>query len=487
MKPVVTLIGRPNVGKSTLFNRITRTQDALVDDFPGVTRDRHHGEASHDGNDFILVDTGGYLGKDDDRFANEIRYQVLQAIEDSDAVAFVLDGKDGISPYDYDLVELLRNVDKPIFYLVNKIDNSHMEEKNLYDFYELGVGHILPVSGSHGYGVNDFLDQLIDVLPEHEELVVDEDVINVAVVGRPNVGKSSLVNQILGEKRLVVSDEAGTTRDSVDSMYEMEGKKYRLIDTAGIRRKGKVSHKIEKISVIKSLKRLDRCDVALILIDSSEGVTDQDITIAGYAYEKGCGCIFVLNKWDLVEKDHKTLKRFSENLCMKAKFLNFAPVVTISALTGKRVAKIFGQIDGVFTQYKARIGTGQLNKVLERALERTEPPLHKGKRLKFYYATQVTSKPPTLVLFVNYPEAVHFSYKRYLINQIREMIGLDMTPVRVYFRQRTGKIEFGDLKDGKQHSRNMGHKDKESKNKLRKRKERKIQSRKKLLRDDSSN
>jgi GTP-binding protein len=472
------------VGKSTLFNRITRSRTALVDDFPGVTRDRHYSDAKWGDREFILVDTGGFLSRDDDRFASEIRFQVHQAIEDADVVVFVLDGKHGISPYDTDLTEILRSVDKPVYHAVNKIDNIESEERDIFDFYALGVDNIFPVSGEHGYGVADFLDVLTAELPEPpEEEEEEEGIINVAVVGRPNAGKSSLINQILGEKRHVVSDVAGTTRDSVDSLHTVNGKTYRFVDTAGIRRKGKVSEKIEKYSIIKALRSLDRCDVALILIDSSEGVTDQDITVAGYANDRGCGCIFVLNKWDLVDKDTKTAKRYFDDLYDHAKFLQYAPAITISALSGRRVPKVFSMIDDVYDQYTMRINTGTLNKIVERAIERTEPPMHKGKRLKFYYATQVASKPPTFVFFVNYPEAVHFSYRRYLINQLREMLELDKTPISILFRQRSGKINFAELKNENTHGRKKDGRDKESRNKEKKKRERKKQSQRKLQRD----
>lgn len=449
MKPVVALVGRPNVGKSTLFNRITKSRDALVDNFPGVTRDRHYGQATYDDVEFMLIDTGGFLDKDADDFAQEIRFQVNQAIAEADVIVLVLDAKSGISPFDRDLVDILRTVEKPVFYVVNKIDSEHLEE-NLYEFHALGIETLFPVSGEHGYGMMDFLDTLVNQLAEdmpgegHADIAgKKDDIIKIAVVGRPNVGKSSLINKILGEQRLVVSNVAGTTRDAVDSILTLHDKTYCLIDTAGIRRKARVSQKLEKFSIIKSLKSLDRCDVALILIDAEEGITEQDITIAGYAHERGCGSVFLLNKWDRVEKDDKTVKTYYEHLRMEAKFLSFAPAMTISALTGQRVNRVFNLIDEVYEQYSFRIGTGQLNRIIEQAIQRTEPSLHKGKRLKFYYATQVASKPPTFVCFVNYPEAVHFSYQRYLMNQIREQAKLDKTPIRLIFRLRTGKIEFG--------------------------------------------
>jgi len=485
MKPVVAIVGRPNVGKSTLFNRIVRKREALVDDMPGVTRDRHYCDATWEEKEFTLVDTGGFVQGDSDHFAGEIRYQVEQAIDEADVVVLVLDGKNGVSPYDRDLVEILRNTDRNVFYLVNKVDNERQEE-NLFEFFSLGIENPYPVSGEHGYGVPDFLDDMVRSFPEYTT-DENEDVIKIAVVGRPNVGKSSLINKLLGEKRLVVSDIAGTTRDSIDTLCHRGAKDYLLIDTAGIRRKGKVDLKLEKFSIIKSLKSLERCDVALILVDASEGVTDQDITIAGYAEDRGCGCVFILNKWDLVDTSTTSTKAFYERLYMEAKFLNFAPAMTISALTGLRIGKIFKLVEEVYEQYQTRITTGELNKILESATERTPASLHKGKRLKFYYATQVEVKPPTVVCFVNYPEAVHFSYKRYLLNQIRESTGLDKTPIKLEFRQRTGKIDFGILKDEVHRNRNKEQRDKFSKNKEQKKVERKINAKKKMERegDDS--
>ncbi len=439
MKPIVAIVGRPNVGKSTFFNRVTGTRDALVDDLPGVTRDRHYGDACWQDVDFTLVDTGGFPGDDEDDFAHKIRFQIIQAIDDADVIILMLDGKSGISPFDEDVVQILRSQKKPVFYAVNKIDGAEHEVK-LYDFYSLGIEKLYPISAEHRYGISDFLDDLTDILPKtlSEE---PGDLIRLAVVGKPNVGKSSLINRILGENRLLVSDTPGTTRDSIDSVCRVDGKSYLLIDTAGIRRKAKVSKKLEKFSIIKALRSLDRCDVALIVIDAHQGITEQDINIAGYAFERKCGCIFLLNKWDLVEKDTKTVKRFQDRLRMEAKFLSFAPILTISALTGLRILKIFSMVEEVYRQYAFRIGTGQLNKIFEQAIQNNEPALFRGRRLKFYYATQVSTGPPSFVCFVNYPDAVHFSYRRYLINQIREKAGLDKTPIRIIFRKRTGKTQ----------------------------------------------
>lgn len=441
IKPIVAIVGRPNVGKSTLFNRITRSKNALVDNFPGITRDRNYGAAVWDDVEFTLVDTGGFISGDDD-FENAIRLQTLQAVEDANVIILVLDGKKLVSPFDKDVVAMLRLTTKPVFYVINKIDGIE-QEVNCYEFYNLGVDKMYPVSAEHGYGISDFLDNLTIAFPKN----ISErppDMIKLAVIGRPNVGKSSLVNRMLGENRLLVSDIPGTTRDSIDSMCQNNGTSYLIIDTAGIRRKGKTYKKIEKFSVIKALRSIDRCDVALIVIDAYENVTDQDINIAGYAFERGRGCVLLLNKWDLIKsKDNKTIKQYYEQLAMKAKYLNFAPVITISALTGLRLSNIFTIAEKVHDQYATRIETHKLNTMLKNALEENEPPLHKGKRLKFYYCAQVSVKPVVFVCFVNYPEGVHFSYKRYLINQIRLRTGLDKIPIRIIFRRRTGRIEFG--------------------------------------------
>jgi GTP-binding protein len=434
MKPIVAIVGRPNVGKSTLFNRITRSKKALVDDFPGVTRDRNYVDAVWDGVEFTLVDTGGFTDGVTGDFSAQIRFQVHQAIESADAVVLVLDGKGGLSPFDRDLVEILRNAGRPVFYVVNKVDGLEQEDL-IFEFYRFGLDTLYSLSAEHGYGVPDFLDALIAVLPE-TGVAKPSLHIKVAVVGRPNVGKSSLINRIIGEERALISDIPGTTRDAVDTVFSHQQQSYLFIDTAGIRRKGKVTRKLEKFSVIKALKSLQRCDVALVLIDAEEGLTDQDVTIAGYAQDRGCGCIFLANKWDLVKKDSRSGKRIRDELRWSAKFMTYAPIITISALTGLRVPRVFPMIQEVYRQYTTRIGTGLLNRVMTEAQLKNEPPLVKGKRLKFYYATQVSTSPPTFVSFVNFPDAVHFSYSRYLVNRIREETGLDRTPIRLYFRER---------------------------------------------------
>jgi len=447
MKPIIAIVGTPNAGKSTLFNRMTRTQNALVDDRPGITRDRHYGQVSWENCVFSLIDTGGFIETDDDVFSPHIHHQVMQAISDATVILHLLDGKNGLTPFDHDIAAILRGTEKPALHVVNKVDGPEQENR-VHDFYDLGIDHFFSISAEHGYGMIDFMDHLITVLPATDAPaeIRNDQPIKVAVVGRPNAGKSSLINRILGADRMVVSSQPGTTRDAVDSAFQFKGKNYLFIDTAGIRRKGKVNQKIEKYSIIKALKSLSRCDIALIMIDAAEGVTDQDISVAGYAHERGCGSIFLLNKWDLVEKDANTSKKFMEDLRYQAKFLSFAPALTISALTGQRVPRIFNLIDQVFAQYSRRISTGQLNRALSQALIDTPPSLHKGKRLKFYYATQIDVCPPTIVCFVNYPNAVHFSYQRYLTNCIRKAHRLDQTPLRLIFKQRSGFIDFSGRK-----------------------------------------
>ncbi|SDT85482.1 ribosome biogenesis GTPase Der [Desulfobacula phenolica] len=478
MKPVVALLGRPNVGKSTLFNRIIRSRQALVDDFPGVTRDRHYADAQWNDIDFTVIDTGGFLSSDDDYFASQIKEQLTAAADQADVLVFILDGRAGLSPYDRELADFLRRMSKPVFYLVNKIEN-YKQHDDLAEFYSLGIDHFYEISAEHGIGVGDFLDDLIQTLPEYDQAQDEgETPIRIAIVGRPNVGKSSLANRLFGEQRVVVNEKAGTTRDAIELSVEYKGRQFVLVDTAGIRRKGKVTQKLEKFSILKSLKSLDDCDVALILIDSEEGITDQDITIAGYAEDRGCGAMFLLNKWDLLDKERKNVKKYMEDLRYKSKFLSYAPAMTISALTGQRCHKILDEVVKIHKEYCNRINTGVLNRIIEDAVYRTEPSLYKGKRLKFFYATQVATRPPCFVCFVNFPKAVHFSYERYLLNQLRQMIPLSKTPIKLYFREKTGKIKFS---GGSREDERIFQKKKRQITK--KQKQRKEQSKKKRQRD----
>lgn len=424
------------MGKSSLFNRMTRSRKALVDNLPGVTRDRNYGDVRWDETSFTVVDTGGFSGFESEELRSLVTYQVIQAIEEADAIVMLFDGREGVTPIDTDLAQRLRQSSKPVFYTVNKIDGPR-QESSLSDFSVLGVDPLHPVSAEHGYGMHDFLDALTAVLPRSAS-EAPSDRIRLAVIGRPNVGKSSLINRLLGDERLVVSEIPGTTRDAIDTVCTVNKKEYVLIDMAGIRRKARVRKKLEKFSIIKALRSLDRCDIALIMIDASEGegVTDQDANIASYALERGRACIVLLNKWDLVEKDTTTAKRYVDGVKERLKFLRFAPVLTVSALTGQRVFKVFDWVETVYEQFTTRVSTGQLNRVFEAIIKKHQPPYYQGRPVRLYYATQVVAAPPTFVCFVNYPDAIHFSYKRYVINELREALGLDLTPVRLIFRKR---------------------------------------------------
>lgn len=436
MKPVVAIVGRPNAGKSTLFNRLTRTRDALVDSTEGVTRDRHYGSASFNDVDFTVIDTGGFYHSDSDQFVQKTHDQIRYAIEDADAIIALFDGAMGISPHDQDIVDLLRASAKPVLFAVNKMDHLQREE-SLADFYAFGIETVFPISAEHGHGIYELLEALVKTIPK-TDAEESEEPIRLAIIGRPNVGKSSLVNRILGEERVIVSDIPGTTRDAIDTRVEVDGRAYLLIDTAGIRKKARVSEKLEKFAVVKAMDAIARCDVALILIDAADGIVEQDIKIAGYAYEKGRACIFLLNKWDLIEKSEDAFKKFKEDLQYQASYMSYAPFLTISALTGRRVPKIFEAIEAVHEQFSMRCATGPLNRIITDATDQNEPSLFRGRRLKFFYATQIASKPPTFVCFVNYPEGVHFSYQRYLVNRLRESLGLDKVPIRLFLRKRSG-------------------------------------------------
>lgn len=443
MDPLVAILGRPNAGKSTLFNRLTRSRDALVDDVPGVTRDRHYGHAVWDGVSFGVVDTGGFI--EGDAFSEEIRSQIEQAAAEADLLVLLFDGRAGLSPFDRDLVDLVRRLEKPRLAVVNKIDGPQ-DEVRIAEFHRLGLEELYPLSAEHRYGWNDFLDALVARLPRREAPAApegEEPPVAVAFVGRPNVGKSSLINRILGRERMIVSPIPGTTRDAIDIDYERAGRRYRLVDTAGIRRKAAVEARLEKFSVLKALQRLERCDIALIVIDASEGVVEQDLTIAGYALERGCGCILLANKWDLAERARISEKAFLDRLRERAGFLSFAPLLTVSARTGKRVGKIFPLVDRVAEQYAARIPTGPLNRMIAEAVARNAPPLHRGRPVKIYYATQAATRPPSFIVFANRPEALPSSYRRYLVNRIREETGLEATPIRLWVRERERRSAGG--------------------------------------------
>jgi GTPase len=437
----VAIVGRPNVGKSTLFNRMNRRNQALVDDLPGVTRDRNYAQIDWEGKTFTLVDTGGFITGETSSINELTRDQIMIALDEADIILFVMDAKTGLHPEDSTLVDLLRRISKPVFYAVNKVDSPE-QLRNTAEFYELGLERIYPVSAAHGFGVGELLTDLAKSLPKTME-DSDEDAdtleMRVAIVGRPNVGKSTLVNHLLGAQRVIVSPTPGTTRDAVDTVLEQKGMRYVLIDTAGIRRRGKTREKLEKISILRSLQSIDRSHVSMILLDATEGLTDQDLHIAGYIQERYRGCIIGINKWDAVEKDGKQTARFLEGVRERFRFFPFAPILTFSALNGKRVARIIPTVQEVFQQYSQRVTTGILNRGLEQALQHHEPPVVRGRRLKFYYATQTSIKPPTFVLFCNYPDSIHFSYERYLTNQFREAFGLTKTPIHLVFRGRERK------------------------------------------------
>ncbi len=433
---VVAIVGRPNVGKSTLFNRIIGQRRAIVEDVPGVTRDRNYAEVTRYSTPFILIDTGGFEPISEDRLLVQMREQSQLAVEEADVILMVMDGREGLTPSDVEVVAGLRRAGKPVFYVINKVDGPKQDAETA-DFYSLGVDEVHPISAEHGRGITDLMEEVLAVLP-HDELPADEDAseIRLAVIGRPNVGKSSLVNRLLGYERVVANATAGTTRDSIDSPLEYNGQRYVLIDTAGIRRKGKVSQKLEKFSVVQALKGMDRAHVVLVVIDASEGVTEQDLTVAGYAYEKGRAVILVVNKWDLIVKDHKTMGQYTADLRDSFKFLPFAPVMFVSALSGQRTNRIMGMVEKVAAEFNRRIATPELNRVLKEATISHAPPMAQGKRVKLFYITQTSVRPPTFVAFGNRTKGIHFSYHRYLVNQLREAFGFEGCPIRLFFKDR---------------------------------------------------
>ena len=436
-RPLVAIVGRPNVGKSTLFNKLSGKRISIVEDTPGVTRDRIYADATWLNYQFTLVDTGGIEPTSDDTILKQMRLQAELAMETADVIVFVVDAKTGITNTDEEVASMLRRTQKPIVLAVNKIDHPN-QEAAMYEFYSLGLGDPVSISAEQMLGLGDLLERVADYFPQIEaEEEEDEHIIRIAVVGKPNVGKSSLVNALLGEDRAIVSNIAGTTRDSIDSRFEKDGQEYVLIDTAGIRRKRAIEDKsIERYSVIRSLAAVRRCDVCLIVIDAAEGMSEQDVKIAGYCHEEGKASVVVVNKWDLIEKDTHTIHAFEKKIGNDLVFMSYVPQIYISAMTGQRVQKVLDLVKEVYAQSIRRIPTGILNDVLSEAIALNDPPSDKGRRLKIYYATQVSIQPPTFVLFVNEPKVMHFSYQRYLENFFRKSFSLAGTPLRLYIRSR---------------------------------------------------
>ena len=439
MKPFVAVVGRPNVGKSTLFNKITGQRISIVEDTPGVTRDRIYADATWLDKAFTLVDTGGIEPASKDEILVQMRRQAELAIEMADVVILMVNVRDGVTANDQDVASMLLKAKKKIVLAVNKVDNIGDPPFEFYEFYNLGLGDPIAISSTHGLGVGDLLDAVCAQFPEDADTSEDEDEIKVAVIGRPNAGKSSLVNRILGEERVIVSNIAGTTRDAIDSRYEVNGDKYLFIDTAGMRKRGKIEEVVERYSVVRSLAAVDRSDVCVIMIDANEGMTEQDTKIAGYAHEQGKACIICVNKWDAVEKDSKTMNAFRERVRETFAFMSYAPILFISAKTGQRVENLLGEIKLVNQQHKRRITTGMLNDILNEAMAKQQPPSDKGKRLKIYYATQASTAPPTFVLFVNSKDLFHYSYLRFIENQFRSAFGFEGTPIHFIIREKKGK------------------------------------------------
>ncbi len=438
-KPIVAIVGRPNVGKSQLFNRLAGKRLSIVEDTPGVTRDRLYAESEWRGRPFTVIDTGGIEPTNDNEILKFMRQQAEAAIHHADVIVFLADLRTGVTASDEEVASMLQRAGKPIVLAVNKCDTPGAPSPDIFEFYNLGLGDPYGISALHGYGTGDLLDAVYEHFPAEDEAPEDDDTIRVAIIGKPNVGKSSLVNRVVGEERVIVSDMAGTTRDSVDTPVENQYGKFVFVDTAGIRKKSKVDERIEKFSVMRSLLAVERADVCVIMIDATEGVTEQDTKVAGEAHNAGKACIIVVNKWDLVEKDGKTMKEYTTRVREGLAYMPYAPVLFISAMTGQRVEKLFETIQDVYDQNHKRIPTGQLNSILAEATARVQPPTDKGRRLKIYYMTQAGVCPPTFVCFCNDARLFHFSYQRYLENQIREVFGLTGTPVRMVVRQRGEK------------------------------------------------
>ncbi|EGQ27580.1 ribosome-associated GTPase EngA [Sporosarcina newyorkensis 2681] len=434
-KPTVAIVGRPNVGKSTIFNRIVGERISIVEDVSGVTRDRIYSPADWLNYEFNLIDTGG-IDIGDEPLLEQIRAQAEIAIDEADVIIFLTNGRDGVTDADEQVARMLYKTKKPIVLAVNKVDNPEMKEM-IYDFYSLGFGEPYPISGSHGLGLGDLLDAVAESFKEMDLEEEDEDTIRFCLIGRPNVGKSSLVNALLGEDRVIVSDIAGTTTDAIDSVKEVDGQLFKIIDTAGMRKKGKVYENMEKYSVLRALKAIDRSDVVLIVLNAEEGIREQDKRVAGYAEEAGKGVLFVVNKWDTLEKDDKTMNKFIDDIRDQFRFLDYAPILFVSAKTKQRVHTLFSNIQMISENHALRIQSSVLNEVIEDAVARNPAPADKGKRLRIYYATQVAVKPPTFVVFVNEPSLMHFSYERFLQNRLREAFGFEGTPIRLITRARS--------------------------------------------------
>lgn len=435
-KPVVAIVGRPNVGKSTIFNRVIGDRLAIVEDKPGVTRDRIYGTGDWNGKPFSIIDTGGIEVYGEDEMLRSIRMQAELAIEEADVIVFMCEAKSGVTQADEEVAEILFRSGKPVVLAINKVDNLQRMD-DVYEFYSLGFGDPVPISGSHGTGLGDLLDEVVHRFPETTEEEYDEDVIRVALIGRPNVGKSSLVNAILGEDRVIVSDIAGTTRDAIDTPFEKDGQRFVLIDTAGMRKRGKVYETTEKYSVMRSMKAIERADVVLVVINGEEGIIEQDKHIAGYADEAGKAALFIVNKWDVVEKNDRTMHEFETKVRDHFLFMPYAPIVFLSAKTRQRLHKLLPVIEHVAEKHAKRIPTHLLNDVISDAVAYNPPPTDKGRRLRINYATQVAVKPPTMIIFVNDPELMHFSYERYLENRIRSSFDFEGTPIRLFTRRKS--------------------------------------------------
>ena len=435
-KPIVAIVGRPNVGKSMLFNKLIGRRLSIVEDTPGVTRDRIYGETDWNGRKFSLVDTGGIEPNTDNQILSFMREQAQIAIDNATVIVLVVDIRTGMTAADQEVAGMLQRSKKPIVLAVNKMDSTGVPDPEFYEFYNLGLGDPIAVSAVHGHGTGDLLDACVKYFPPEDTSDEEDDVVQVAIIGKPNVGKSSLTNQILGEQRVIVSDVAGTTRDAIDSYFENETGKFNFIDTAGMRKKSKVDDNIEKYSVLRATMAIERADVCLIMIDAQEGVTEQDTKVAGLAHEAGKACIIVVNKWDLIEKDDKTMDRMREDIRRDLSYMTYAPILFISAMTGQRVNRLFELINYVNNQAATRITTGMLNSVLADAQTRVQPPTDKGRRLKIYYMTQVAVRPPHFVVFCNDKRLFHFSYQRYLENQIRGVFGLEGTPIILSIREK---------------------------------------------------